>query len=70
VHALARWYQTGADVQAKLPLLATYMGHVSIVSTAYYLPFVEPLRALATARFAQHCGALLHAGAGPREGPR
>lgn len=70
VHALARWYQTGADVQAKLPLLATYMGHVSIVSTAYYLPFVEPLRALATARFAQHCGALLHVGAGTREEPR
>jgi integrase len=70
VHALARWYQTGADVQAKLPLLASYMGHVSIVSTAYYLPFVEPLRALATARFAQHCGALFHAGAGTPEGPR
>jgi len=68
VHALVRWYQAGADVQAKLPLLATYMGHVSIVSTAYYLPFVEPLRALASARFAQHCGALLHAGAGTREG--
>lgn len=28
VHALARWYRTGADVQAKLPLLATYMGCV------------------------------------------
>ncbi len=70
VHALARWYQTGADVQAKLPLLATYMGHVSIVSTAYYLPFVEPLRALATARFARQCGGLLHASAGTREGPQ
>jgi integrase/recombinase XerD len=70
VHALARWYQMGADLQAKLPLLAIYMGHVSIVSTAYYLPFVEPLRALATARFAQHCGALLHASAGTPEGPR
>jgi hypothetical protein len=30
-------------VNAKLPLLATYMGHVSIVSTEYYLQFVEPL---------------------------
>jgi integrase/recombinase XerD len=69
VHALARWYQTRADVHAKLPLLATYMGHVSIVSTAYYLPFVEPLRALATARFAQHCGTLL-AGGASRERPR
>jgi integrase len=65
VHALARWYRTGADVQAKLPLLATYLGHVSIVSTAYYLAFVEPLRALASARFAQGYGALVCA-----EGPR
>jgi len=67
VHALARWYQTGVDVQAKLPLLATYMGHVSIVSTAYYLPFVEPLRALATARFARSCSTLLVASPTRRE---
>ena len=65
VHALVRWYRTGADVQAKLPLLATYMGHVSIVSTAYYLTFIEPLRALASARFAHRYGALVCA-----EGPR
>jgi integrase len=37
VHALLRWYHQGADVQAKLPALAAAMGHVSIVSTAYYL---------------------------------
>jgi integrase/recombinase XerD len=70
VHALVRWYRAGADVQTKLPLLATYMGHVSIVSTAYYLPFVEPVRALASRRFARHCGALVQAGIGPRETPR
>ena len=59
VHALLRWYHAGADVQAKLPMLATYMGHVSIVSTAYYLAFVEPLRTAASARFEQHYGALV-----------
>jgi integrase len=59
VHALLRWYRAGADVQAKLPVLATYMGHVSIVSTAYYLAFVEPVRAAASARFEQHYGALI-----------
>lgn len=47
VRALLRWYQAGADVQAKLPLLATYMGHVSIASTEYYLPFVTDLAAAA-----------------------
>jgi integrase len=59
VHALLRWYHAGADVQAKLPMLATYMGHVSIVSTAYYLAFVEPLRTAASARFDRHYGALV-----------
>jgi integrase len=70
VHALRRWYRAGADVQAKLPLLATYMGHVSIVSTAYYLAFVEPLRARASARFARHYGVLLRAGQPHPEGGR
>lgn len=66
VHALLHWYRAGADLQAKLPLLATYMGHVSIVSTAYYLSFVQPLRAAASARFAQRYGALVDARAGRR----
>jgi integrase len=57
--ALLRWYRAGVDVQTKLPSLATYMGHVSIASTAYYLQFVEPLAAAASARFAEHCGALI-----------
>lgn len=59
IAALLRWYRAGVDVQTKLPSLATYMGHVSIVSTAYYLQFVEPLAAAASARFAKHCGALI-----------
>jgi integrase len=61
VTALLRWYRDGADVQTKLPFLAAYMGHVSIVSTAYYLHFVEPLAAAASARFANHCGAVITA---------
>ena len=63
VHALLRWYRAGDDPQAKLPLLATYMGHVSIVSTHYYLPFVEPLGTAANLRFAARYGPLL--GPGP-----
>jgi len=59
VHALLRWYREGKDVQAKLPLLSTYMGHVSIVSTAYYLPFVEQLATPASDLFAQRCGAIV-----------
>ena len=62
VNALLRWYRAGVDVQTKLPFLAAYMGHVSIVSTAYYLQFVELLASAASARFADHCGTLI---AGP-----
>jgi hypothetical protein len=42
------------DVNAKLPFLAAYLGHVSISSTYYYLQFIEPLRMLASKRFADH----------------
>jgi integrase/recombinase XerD len=59
VNALLRWYREGADVGAKLPLLATYMGHVSIVSTHYYLQWIEPLRTAAGERFAHHYGELV-----------
>ncbi|MBV8477101.1 MAG: tyrosine-type recombinase/integrase [Acidobacteria bacterium] len=59
LEALLRWYRSGVDVQAKLPLLATYMGHVSIASTEYYLKFVEPLGVSASERFARHCGGVL-----------
>jgi integrase len=59
VNALLRWYREGANVGAKLPLLATYMGHVSIVSTHYYLQWIERLRTAASKRFASHYGELV-----------
>lgn len=62
VQALIRLYQRGDDVQSGLPQLALYMGHVSIVSTAYYLHFVPTLAALASDRFSRHCGHVLNGG--------
>ena len=59
VQALARWYRQGADVQAQLPKLAMYMGHVSIESTAYYLRWTDEIAALASARFARHFAATI-----------
>lgn len=59
VHALLRWYHEGVDVQAKLPFLSTYMGHVSIASTQYYLRFIEPVLNSASKRFLNHCSALI-----------
>lgn len=62
VQALIRWYQEGADVQAHLPKLALYMGHVSIVSTAYYLRWVPTLAALASQRFETAYGDIVRGG--------
>lgn len=64
VHALLRWYRAGVDVQAKLPVLATAMGHVSVASTAYYLALVEPIAEAASLRFTRHCHDILSAGSG------
>ena len=53
VAALLRWYEMDADVQSNLPKLALYMGHVSIVSTAYYLRWMPAVVARAGERFAR-----------------
>ena len=54
VAALHRWYRHGADVQSKLPHLATYMGHVCPASTYHYLTLTPDLRQAASRRFHQH----------------
>jgi integrase len=59
VNALLRWYHAGIDVGTKLPLLATYLGHGSAISTHYYLHFIEPIRSAASERFAKHYGELI-----------
>ena len=51
-----RFYRDGEEVRSRLPHLALYMGHVSIVSTAYYLHFIPTIAALASERLAQQCG--------------
>ena len=63
VEALRRWYEEGRDVQAELPKLSMYMGHVSIASTTYYLRFMPAVVALASQRFANACGELIDGGA-------
>jgi len=60
VHRLLRWYREGADVQAKLPLLATYLGHHSFLSTQFYLTATPELLAEASRRFHHSFGSLIH----------
>lgn len=59
LNALIRWYRAGVDVQAKLPLLATWLGHVSILSTYHYLHFIDDLRQAASDRFTESYGGLV-----------
>jgi integrase len=59
LHALQRWYRAGADVQARLPALATYMGHVSILSTQYYLPVLDVVAGEASEMFERHIARFL-----------
>jgi integrase/recombinase XerD len=50
VQALRRWYRDGADLDAKLPLLATYLGHVNLSGTQRYLHLTTELFPEITAR--------------------
>jgi len=43
LHRLAQWYREGADLNALLPVLATYLGHQSITQTQVYLRLTADL---------------------------
>ena len=50
VHTLLRWYRNGEDLDAKLPLLATYLGHQNLSGTQRYLHLTAELFPEITAR--------------------
>jgi integrase len=54
VHRLLAWYRDGQDINARLPLLATYMGHVNIESTRVYLRPTAELLGEVSDRFRRH----------------
>ena len=51
VHRLLQWYETEDDINSKLPLLSTYMGHVDIFSTQTYLEATSELLSAGHERF-------------------
>jgi len=51
VHRLYKWYQDGHDILNKLPILSTYMGHVSVENTQVYLTVTRWLLREADRRF-------------------
>jgi site-specific recombinase XerD len=53
VETLIRWYRSGEDVEQKLPVLSTFLGHAKVSDTYWYLSGVPELLALATERLEQ-----------------
>ena len=47
---LVRWYREGRDVERELPKLTTYLGHVHVADTYWYIEAVPELLQLATER--------------------
>jgi len=47
---LVHWYRAGLDVERELPKLTTYLGHVRMTDTYWYLEAVPELLQLATER--------------------
>jgi integrase/recombinase XerD len=50
VKALIRWYRQGRNVERELPKLSTYLGHVHVADTYWYLEAVPELLRLAAER--------------------
>jgi integrase/recombinase XerD len=50
VETLLRWYRTGEDVERRLPILSTYLGHVHVSDTYWYLTGCPELMGLAVKR--------------------
>lgn len=53
VETLMDWYRDGGNVQARLPVLSTWLGHIDPKSTYWYLQQIPELLALASGRLEQ-----------------
>lgn len=50
VRTVLEWYRAGVDVQPRMPLLSTYLGHVHPKDTYWYLSAAPELLAIAASR--------------------
>ena len=57
MHRLVSWYRAGVDVHTRLPLLATYLGHVNLAGTQKYLTMTPELLGEAARRFERYADA-------------
>ncbi len=58
VRTLLDWYDAGEDIDRRMPLLSTYLGHVSPVHTYWYLEAVPELLARVSDRLGELEGVL------------
>jgi len=58
VTTLLHWYQTGVDVEQRLPVLSTYLGHAHVTDTYWYLSAIPELLALTKDRLEKRWEAL------------
>ena len=61
VNRMLAWYREGINPQARLPYLATYLGHKDINSTLIYLTVTQELLQQASERFRAFAAHSLHA---------
>ncbi|MDR3403244.1 MAG: tyrosine-type recombinase/integrase [Chthoniobacter sp.] len=54
VGTLVNWYRSGQDIEQRLPVLSTYLGHARVSDTYWYLSACPELLGLAVNRFERH----------------
>ena len=56
VNTLIRWYRAQEDIERRLPVLSTFLGHAHVADTYWYLSMHPELMQLATSRLEQRWG--------------
>lgn len=56
VRTLIGWHRSGADINSKMPVLSTYLGHQSPAGTYWYLSAAPELMELAAAHLNTQAG--------------
>jgi integrase/recombinase XerD len=51
---LLRWYRSGREIEPRLPTLSTYLGHVNVANTYWYLSACPELMGAAVKRLERH----------------
>jgi integrase/recombinase XerD len=54
VQTLIQWYRSGQDVERRLPILSTFLGHVHVSDTYWYLTSCPELMGLAVKRLEEY----------------